>query len=1164
MDLCEGPLTPPERKDPGPRERTIQSPAVGKLFGNYEILEEINRGSFGVVYRARQIGLDRIVALKVLLAGAHASPDAVARFQREARAVARLKHPSIVPIYDIGTQDGHHYFAMEFVEGHSLSALVHQHAVTIPEALAVAEELADAMESAHRVGVIHRDIKPSNVLIDRAGHAHLTDFGLAKQVNLDTQYTQTGTTLGTPAYMPPEQARGEVQKIDARADVYALGAVLYEMLVGAPPFAGRSLLEVVIAVINEPVKPPRQKNPRIHRDIQTIVMKCLEKDLRNRYVSAAELRDDIRRFRSGEAIRAKPVGLAHRTGRYVLKHSFLLGSVSVVCLVVVLAVAFAKQAEQTALQDIANEKKKHQEERKEQEAHDILLTKPKWEPFWWTPDRPEDKLSDEERRKHRFQPNGSVIYEAFDKNLPLVLRPSEEEIHPLLPGRCRNSHNGKLIIGDLEARVRFKLNAVAAMSQVRIGIQSNDSGIPYLLQVGAGVMSLVAPVEMAGQANPTGIPGFLHVKAEKEGPVLTEGEYLITIRREGMHITFELLSPGATVPHTLKAWDLGLSHWKFKNTLITIRDVPLGLEVLDAKVLCRVSPQRTENITIALNLFYDGEYNRADFYLMNIVDNPDNRADEKDWLRIAQAAFHLALIQDINAQEAEFAASKAGRVLPPPQESEHNNRALDALNRCRPSKETQELRVLISLRRLARAVRQEHWSVVGELLDKLARLGVETESAAGGRGLGEPFAWELQPVLLALLRHKAPQAFEHALALNALLGIAPGSRALDQAGSEIALLLAGNKRKKELFALHKTRPTPAMLLAFSKLMRQDLAEDAFQEMFKTLAYVQKHFQGVLAESEVVKLAAEALKRTLPAKRLALATAVLKQVPNPELSAELRALLPSSAKDLEAEDFPELLELLKQGRRLGQSLPEGAPPLAETLMAEWVKGGRSAFALAFYGAARSEMRGEAPRLFAVAADALAQLKDPLSREQALQAIGVTLDQALQGDPAEWRQARLELADLRVDAADDMNADLMKQALADYLDLYNDPLLDADLNARVAVRLGTLSYFSRTPRMDVWNTLHERNDYPEEARLAGRFVLGKISMENLQERLMRTGGPLLFTEAEWDIIRAQGLWNSNQGAARQSLISACAKAESTRGWPYGLVKALGTRRAPPESK
>ena len=317
-----------------------------RSFGNYELLGEISRGSFGVVYKARQAGLDRIVALKVLLDGTHASKETVERFHREAKSVARLKHPNVVPIYDIGTWDGHHYFAMEFIEGHPLSAHILARDLQISAALRIAEQVADALECAHKAGIIHRDIKPSNIIIDRRGEPHITDFGLAKQVDIDNKYTMSGTTLGTPAYMPPEQARGQLEKIDGSSDVYALGTVLYEMLTGVTPFSGRSLLEVVVAVINEPVAPPRQLNPKIHRDVQTIVLKCLEKEPKSRYASAADLRDDLRRFRSGEAILARPAGIFSRLGRFAKRRGLYIATAAGVLLTMALLALSAASGKQ--------------------------------------------------------------------------------------------------------------------------------------------------------------------------------------------------------------------------------------------------------------------------------------------------------------------------------------------------------------------------------------------------------------------------------------------------------------------------------------------------------------------------------------------------------------------------------------------------------------------------------------------------------------------------------------------------------------------------------------------------------------------------------------------------------------------------------------------------
>ncbi|MHC4505505.1 MAG: serine/threonine-protein kinase, partial [Planctomycetota bacterium] len=238
-------------------------------FGRYEILEEVSRGAMGIVYRAREKALGRIVALKVLLAGEHASDEQVGRFIREARAIARIRHPNIVPIHDVGEVDGRHYFTMDYIEGDPLSRMIEKGKVDIRRALDIVESIADAAECAHAAGVVHRDIKPSNIMIDAEGRAQITDFGLAKPVEGDTQYTRTGTTIGTPAYMPPEQAKGDVAAITPQSDIYSIGAVLYELVTGVAPFEGPSMLDIILDVLhNEPAR-PRKLNPRVHADVET-------------------------------------------------------------------------------------------------------------------------------------------------------------------------------------------------------------------------------------------------------------------------------------------------------------------------------------------------------------------------------------------------------------------------------------------------------------------------------------------------------------------------------------------------------------------------------------------------------------------------------------------------------------------------------------------------------------------------------------------------------------------------------------------------------------------------------------------------------------------------------------------------------------------------------
>ena len=292
----------------------------GRTFGSYKILEEISRGAMGVVYKARQQVLKRVVALKVLIAGDLATGAQVARFQREAQAAARLRHPAIVPIHDVGVYDGKHYYTMDYIEGRPLSELIAEGEISTRRALDITYEVAQALDYAHGQDVIHRDIKPSNIMIDPDGGVHIMDFGLAKQLDSDTKFTKTGTTVGTPAYMPPEQASGESRRVDHRADIYSLGAVLYEMLTGKPPFSGDTMMSTLMHVLSDDPVPPKRLNPRIHRDIQTIVLKAMEKSPERRYRTMGDLAEDIHRFIGGEAIAARPAGISYRAWKAVRKH----------------------------------------------------------------------------------------------------------------------------------------------------------------------------------------------------------------------------------------------------------------------------------------------------------------------------------------------------------------------------------------------------------------------------------------------------------------------------------------------------------------------------------------------------------------------------------------------------------------------------------------------------------------------------------------------------------------------------------------------------------------------------------------------------------------------------------------------------------------------------
>lgn len=285
-----------------------QVSGVGR-FGDYLLLEEIARGGMGVVYRARQESLNRTVALKMILTGRLASEDDVRRFRSEAEAAANLDHSGIVPIYEIGQHEGQHYFSMKLIEGESLSRAIPKFANDHPAAVELVAALAEAVHHAHQRGILHRDLKPANVLLDEAGRPHITDFGLARQVEGESGVTRTGDIVGTPSYMPPEQARGE-KILTTAADVYSLGAILYELLSGNAPFRGANVLDTVLQVINEVPKSLRGYNSKIDRDLELICLKCLQKNPSERYSSAAELESDLRHWLAGEPLSIRAPAIA--------------------------------------------------------------------------------------------------------------------------------------------------------------------------------------------------------------------------------------------------------------------------------------------------------------------------------------------------------------------------------------------------------------------------------------------------------------------------------------------------------------------------------------------------------------------------------------------------------------------------------------------------------------------------------------------------------------------------------------------------------------------------------------------------------------------------------------------------------------------------------------
>ncbi len=319
----------------------------------YDVLSELGRGGMGVVYKARDRRLHRLVALKMVLAGKHVGAVGLARFRAEAEAVAKLSHPNIVQIYETGEYEGRPFFSLEFVDGGSLDQRITESPTSPRGAAQLIETLARTMQVAHEQGIIHRDLKPANILLAKVGkHSTVTrireldsqslpgehwsrnttpkiaDFGLAKHIDDDSSNTKSGAILGTPSYMAPEQAEGKIREIGPACDIYSLGAILYELLVGRPPFRAGNPIDTIRQVIDQDPVPPRHLEPRVPHDLETICLKCLEKDPLRRYPTAVALADDLRRFIDGDPIHARPTPVWERAWKWVRRRKAIVALIA--------------------------------------------------------------------------------------------------------------------------------------------------------------------------------------------------------------------------------------------------------------------------------------------------------------------------------------------------------------------------------------------------------------------------------------------------------------------------------------------------------------------------------------------------------------------------------------------------------------------------------------------------------------------------------------------------------------------------------------------------------------------------------------------------------------------------------------------------------------------
>jgi serine/threonine-protein kinase len=338
--------------------KTGHAVGTGASFGDYQLIEPIAKGGMGIVYKARQRKLNRVVAVKMILAGQFADRTDVDRFYAEAEAAAALTHPNIVAIHEIGEVSGQHFFSMDYIEGQSLAGMVRDSTFTPPQAAEYVRVIAETMQFAHERGIVHRDLKPSNILVDKQLRPLITDFGLAKQVSNQSQLTMSGAIVGTPSYMPPEQAAGDGDRVGPRSDIYSLGAILYELLTGRPPFRAASPFETVRQVIENDPLSPRLVNPGVPKDLETICLKCLQKDPAKRYDTSQDLAAELQRFIVGEPIHARPVGKAERIWRWCKRNPYLATAISAAVACLCLATVGLVVAYVNALKTLSLEQEK--------------------------------------------------------------------------------------------------------------------------------------------------------------------------------------------------------------------------------------------------------------------------------------------------------------------------------------------------------------------------------------------------------------------------------------------------------------------------------------------------------------------------------------------------------------------------------------------------------------------------------------------------------------------------------------------------------------------------------------------------------------------------------------------------------------------------------------
>lgn len=1156
---------------------TGQAGVPVREFGRYEILDEISRGAMGIVYRAREKTLGRIVALKVLLAGEHASEEQVGRFIREARAVARLRHPNIVPIHDVGVVDGRHYFTMDYVDGEPLSKLIAERRLDTRRALDIIEQVADAVECAHAAGVIHRDIKPSNIMVDRSGRPLIMDFGLAKPVDGDTRYTRDGTTIGTPAYMPPEQARGNVDAICPQSDVYSLGAVLYEMVTGVAPFEGPNVLDIILDVLHDEVVPPRKRNPRIHADIQTIILRAMEKDPARRYPSAAEFRDDVRRFKAGEAIRARPPSVWRHFCRFVGRHRAAAASSVVIVAVVTTAAYFVHDVrlrlEERARATLAGAL-----------SREVRPEQPVWSKVW-------EDASPGSGEGKRWEDRASLL-----------------EGREIVPKVADPFHGNVRITATVVIDPETSDPTVACSL---VSTQDRDAPVPFYGTVSRGRIRIhaVPDIEESGAARRT--TRDMTVLAERTCPRLEPGaSYSVLFERRDMDIRFQVA--GESFDAELVLRNLHFSNWRAKNLLPGL-GLGGGVEWRSFR-LDKLIAGSMDTFDTADSLFCLGEYNGARAMYLAIVDSGRPAA------RVDLARLRLGMHAEIKRMYEEalvWYRSLGTDASPPEASAEAAIRELACLCALGRREEAAAAVVRLSGRASARSdpawdisaspwvwglaplaeffLKAEDYPTAAEVV-ALARPPVgwsrmEAAASAAGAGLAKagragdllalaaacPGA-DLAPAFSQVLEQLFDSDREGAVGLLAFCARTwPDRRELfsePAAGIARKSLAAGDLDGP--VRVHRAWALDSVYATFGEAVAAATARKRYDAAMRVLSYA--HSQKP-EHDEVLRGLSIALAKQLCAESArAEVRSVFEAYPDPALAVSFEEAAIGLVREGKTAEAVELLDFARRNlgpaddrlaaaaaelsRRLADTgLPEDAArvrasvlaypgaqhsPHVRKAMATLAASGRSVDAMSVFAALRSHLPAGDSELADQALGILEGIGDPEARERAFAALAGVETELAPELRARWL---VELGDMACRVGG-----VPRRAEA----IYREAAGDLRARGAAAVAIGRLAVLlesaaRRNEARLLWTELVRRADAPGGLSEAARVVLGLAPSEGLVR--WQAEHPAEMSGAELALyVGLRELREGRTARASEAFLRARELLQGRR-WPYHVLHRLG---------